>query len=54
MVPIELKILIQGVQYFDEQTNEEKLGGNLDSLEELQDIVSMRTTAYQQWETQYH
>lgn len=47
MVLVKLKIPTHRLKYCDEQVNEEKLKGNLDALEELQDMASIRSTAYQ-------
>lgn len=54
MVLVKLKIPTHRLKYCDEQVNEEKLKGNLDALEELQDMASIRSTAYQWRPTRYH
>ena len=54
VIPVETGIQSLRYQWLDEDTNWQQLNHNLDSIDELRDMASLRTAAYHQQVAKYY
>ena len=54
VIPVEIGIQSLRYQWLDEDTNWQQLNHNLDSIDELRDMASLRTATYHQQVAKYY